>query len=141
MRVVIDTNVVVSAVINPNGTPARVLNAVLSGRLMLLYDERILAEYRGVLLRPVFGFNRADVDALLDFLELSGMLLAGQELPVDLPDATDLPFLEVAVAGQADALITGNIRHFRPRRGRREVRIMSPAEFMRDLVRKEHAPG
>ncbi len=50
-----------------------------------------------------------------------------------LPDDGDLPFLEVAVAGDVDALVTGNTRHYEPRRGRHAVRVMRPAQFLATL--------
>lgn len=133
MRVVVDTNVLVSGAINPYGPPGRILDAILAKAIIVLYDDRILAEYREVLLRPVFGFEAADVDALLGFLELAGEPIVAEPLPVSLPDATDLPFLEVAAAGHADALITGNARHFHPRRGRHKVDIATPADFLRRM--------
>jgi uncharacterized protein len=131
MRVVIDTNVIVSGVLNPHGSPGRILNALLSGTITVLYDDRILSEYREVLLRPVFGFQRSDVDVLLDFIETDGIHTHAKPLTLVLPDPDDLLFLEVATSGGADALITGNIRHFKPRRGQHDVLVMTPADFLR----------
>lgn len=131
MRVVIDTNVLVSAIINPHGAPGRVLDATLARSIIALYDDRILDEYREVLRRPAFGFQMRDVDALLDFIEFTGEQVSIRDIGVDLPDSSDLPFLEVAAAGDADALITGNIRHFRPNRGRDRIYVCTPAEFVK----------
>ena len=131
MRVVIDTNVLVSAAINPHGPPGRVLDAVLAETLTVLYDDRILSEYREVLVRPIFGLNHADVDTLLDFIEFTGEHTSTRDIGVILPDPSDLPFLEVAVAGRADALITGNLKHFKPKRGQHHVHICTPAEFLK----------
>jgi putative PIN family toxin of toxin-antitoxin system len=133
MRVVLDTNVLVSGVLNPHGPPGRILDAAVAGRLKVLYDDRILAEYRAVLLRPVFGFTPRDVDALLDFMVAAGEPVSAAPLRVVLPDPSDLPFLEVAATAWADALVTGNARHFRPRRGRHTVPVFSPAEFLERL--------
>jgi putative PIN family toxin of toxin-antitoxin system len=133
MRVVIDTNVLVSGVMNPQGPPGRIVDEALAGAFTVLYDDRIMSEYREVLGRPAFGFSLTDVDALLDFIEMTGEPVAGLRLPIVLPDSRDLPFLEVAAAGRADALITGNTRHFKPRRGQHAVKICTPAEFVRSL--------
>ena len=57
MRFVIDSNVVVSAMLSPHAPPAQVIRLALQGDLGLLYDGRILAEYREVLMRPKFGFD------------------------------------------------------------------------------------
>ena len=131
MRVVIDTNVLVSAALNPHGAPGRVVDAVLAETLTVLHDDRILSEYREVLMRPIFGFTHADIDTLLDFIEFTGEHTSTRDIGVILPDPSDLPFLEVAAAGRADALVTGNLRHFKPRRGQHEVYICTPNEFLK----------
>jgi len=131
MRVVIDTNVWVSGVMNPHGPPGRIVDEVLAEAFTVLYDDRIMSEYREVLARPAFGFSLPDINALLDFIETTGEMVTGLRLPIELPDSRDLPFLEVAAAGRADALMTGNTRHFKPRRGEHGVRICTPTEFMR----------
>ena len=129
-RVVIDTNVLVSGILDPHGPPGRIVDAILAGVLTVLYDDRILHEYRTVLSRPAFGFRPADVEALLTWIELAGESVPAPGLRVVLPDPTDLPFLEVAVAGHADALVTGNAKHFRPKRGRHGVAVTTPAAFL-----------
>lgn len=134
MRVVIDTNVLVSGVINPHGPPGRIVDAALAEAFTVLYDDRIMSEYRAVLRRPAFGFLRADVDALLHFIEVAGEPTVARHLTVVLPDATDLPFLEVASGGRADALISGNVKHFKPRRGRHDVDVCTPADFFTRLT-------
>jgi len=131
MRVVVDTNVIVSGILNPHGSPGRIINALLSESITVLHDDRILSEYREVLLRPAFGFSRSDVEVLLDFLESAGEQVSAEPLALMLPDPSDLPFLEVATSGVADALITGNIKHFRPRRGQHSVLVTTPADFLR----------
>ena len=83
---------------------------------------------------PTFCFPRADVEILLDFVESTGEHVSAEPLSLVLPDPNDLPFLEVATSGAADALITGNILHFRPRRGQHWVPITTPAEFLRHYV-------
>jgi predicted nucleic acid-binding protein len=55
-------------------------------------------------------------------------------LPLRLPDADDEPFLEVAVAGGTDALVTGNAKHFRPKGGRLAMAVVSPSAFLRMLA-------
>src|SRR5574338_795842 len=130
MRAVVDTNVIVSALLKPAGPPGQVLNAILEHRIKLLYDDRILGEYIEVLSRPKFRITQLQVESIIGFIEQEGDYFSGQRLDIVLPDERDLPFLEVAVAGLADALITGNGRDFKPRKGSHNVRIMSPAEFL-----------
>ncbi|HWR13746.1 MAG TPA: putative toxin-antitoxin system toxin component, PIN family [Terriglobales bacterium] len=131
MRCVVDTNVIVSGLITESGNPRRVVDSILSRSLTVLFDDRILGEYREVLRRPKFRLPSSEVEAFLAFVEEFGEYCSGHWIDVTLPDAADLPFLEVAVAGLADALITGNAKHFRPKKGRHNVRIMTPAEFER----------
>lgn len=130
MRVVVDTNVLVSGVLNPHGPPGRIVDAILAETFTVLYDDRILDEYRAVLARPAFGFRPSEIDALVDCVEVAGESIAAQSLAVVRSDPTNLPFLEVAVAGHADALVTGNAKHFKPRRGRHNVTICVPADFL-----------
>jgi putative PIN family toxin of toxin-antitoxin system len=126
--VVIDTNVLVSALLSPFGPPARVLDLLLAGDLQMAYDDRCLAEYRQVLARPRFGFDPPAVADLLDFLVAGGQPVVARPVPASLPDPEDLPFLEVAAEAGA-ALIRGNRRHFPPD-ARGGVRVLSPSRFV-----------
>jgi len=135
MRVVVDTNVLVSAMLSPHAPPAQVLRLVLQGDLVPLHDERILSEYRQVLARSTFGFDPEDVGAVLEGIEWSGEAVFARPLPVELPDPDDLPFLEVAAAASADALVTGNLRHYRAVRGRHDGRVLSPRDLLDRLAR------
>lgn len=131
MKIVLDTNVLVSALLSPYGPPARMLDLILLGQLVPLYDDRILHEYRQVLLRERFGFEPQAVEALLQYVELVGTKVVASPLAKHqaVPDPEDLMFLEVALVGQADALITGNVRHF-PLAIRQGVRVVEPAAFL-----------
>ena len=129
MRVVLDTNVLVSSQLSPNGSPAEVLHFVLEKHAVPVLDHRILTEYYDVLLRPKLHIPRQQVlDLLEDLVAVSAMLPVGSDR-VDLPDPTDAKFVECALAGGADYLVTGNLRHF-PAEACRGVRVASPAEFV-----------
>lgn len=132
MILVVDTNVVVSALLSPRGAPGRVLDLVLGRALDLAVDDRILAEYRAVLSRARFGFDPADVEALMAFLIATAVTALAWPLPTRLPDEADEAFLEVAIAARADALVTGNLRHY-PVADRAGVLVMSPAEFIAQI--------
>ena len=67
MKIVVDTNVLVASLINPHGSPAGVLNCILSSRVYPCFDARIIDQYERVLQRPRFGFRSDDIRALLDF--------------------------------------------------------------------------
>ncbi len=131
MRVILDTNILVSALITPFGNPAKILDMVLFGELQVLYDDRILYEYREVLLRPKFGFEKKDVDELLAFIEAEGFKITAVPVNETLVDEDDIPFIEVDISGKAEALITGNKRHFKVKGGVKQIKIMAPDEFLK----------
>jgi putative PIN family toxin of toxin-antitoxin system len=130
MRVVLDTNVVVSGLLRAKGNPAQVLALALAGALQVAHDKRILAEYADVLARPKFKFDTGRVREVLTKLEADGLAVdASTEQNLELPDPDDEPFLAVALAGQADYLVTGNLADY-PAERRRGCKVVSPAEFM-----------
>ncbi|MFL5540675.1 MAG: putative toxin-antitoxin system toxin component, PIN family [Longimicrobiaceae bacterium] len=130
MRIVLDTNVLVSALLNPHGTPGRIIDLVLSGAVVVLFDDRILAEYRDVLARPKLRIAPVESAYLLEFIETEGVLAPAPPLDIALPDPDDLPFVEVAAASFTDALVTGNARHFAAAVETLSIPIVSPAEFI-----------
>lgn len=139
MNVVIDTNVLVSAMLSPHAPPAQIVRLALQGELGLFHDSRILAEYREVPSRRRFDFDAEDVHAMLEGIEWIGETVFARPLSLVLPDPDDLPFLEVAVAAGADALVTGNIHHYRPVKGRHEVRVLAPRELLGQLAKEGEA--
>lgn len=129
MRIVLDTNVLVSGLLSPFGPPGEIVRLVSSGSVVLCVDARILGEYEQVLLRPRFGFDPDSVAALLDYIDFRSEVVASEPLPRRLPDPDDEPFLEVALSCVADCLVTGNLSHFPPA-ARGMLAVLSPAEFM-----------
>lgn len=131
MRIVLDTNVLVSGLLSPFGPPADVVRLVAAGALSLGVGARILEEYRLVLARPRFGFDPARVGEVLSQVDADGVRGATRPLRLRLPDPDDEPFLEVALAVAAEALVTGNVRHFPPSR-REGIRVLSPRTFVEE---------
>jgi len=131
MIVVLDTNVVVAGLLKPFGPSAAVLRLTLTGMVQVAHDYRILAEYREVLSRPVFGFAPTAVDAFLTQIEEDGVPVTPPPVSIQWPDPTDAPFWEAALAAGAEVLITGNRRHY-PKK-KEGPRISSPAEFISDF--------
>jgi putative PIN family toxin of toxin-antitoxin system len=132
VRVVLDTNVLVSAVLTAHGTCARIVDMIADGALDLYADDRILAEYDSVLHRPELRIAPEDAGVILDLIRSITDTVAAIPLPVQLPDPDDAAFLEVAAAS-GSILITGNTRHF-PTNARTGVSVMTPAEFL-ELLR------
>jgi predicted nucleic acid-binding protein len=108
---------------------------VADGTVQLAYDLRLLSEYRDVLSRSKFNFAKENVEAFLEQIEQEGLLVSAKPLKFHLPDPDDEPFLEVALAGGAKAIVMGNKRHF-PREEYEGIRILSPAEFLEALKEK-----
>lgn len=129
---VIDTNVVVSGLLNPRGTSARVLDAVLDGRVKLVYDARILAEYRDVLHRPRLKLKPEKISAFLTGLQ-SQMMVTPGPLAVVGPDADDIVFVEAALATTDKTIVTGNLADYPP-----EIlhgaRVLTPAQAAAELA-------
>ena len=134
MRVVLDTNVLVSALMTPGGVCSRILRLVYDEALQVCIDERIIEEYESVLSRPRFRLDREDIDETIEMIRAYAETVTPMPLPVELPDPADLSFLEVAA--EADAvLVTGNKRHF-PVKARHGVKVLAPAEFIELLRRR-----
>jgi uncharacterized protein len=117
------------------GPPGRIVDLIAAERLTVLFDDRVMAEYRDVLARPRLRIEPAEAAAVLDLIVHTGHYVPAAPLDVELLDPDDVPFLEVAVAGVADALVTGNERHFRPVRGEHGATIRSPAAFLAEYTR------
>lgn len=130
MRIVLDTNVLVSGLHNPDGTPGRIVDLILDGRIKVLYDDRILGEYLDVLPRPWLAIEPGQANTAVEFIRLFGERVTALPLPKDnLPDPDDLAFAEVALTGKADALVTGNAKHFAALK-ERGLKVLSPANFL-----------
>ena len=129
MKIVLDTNVLVSGLLSPFGPCGEIVRMLSSSELTLAFDARIITEYREVLLRPKFKFDKDKVETLIDYIEHCGLTVAPSPLPQPLPDIDDEPFLEVAIAAKAICIVTGNHAHFPPDicLG---VSLFSPADFL-----------
>ncbi|HEX9938161.1 MAG TPA: putative toxin-antitoxin system toxin component, PIN family [Longimicrobium sp.] len=130
MRIVLDTNVLVSALLNPHGAPGAVLQLIYSGEVVVFFDDRILSEYRDVLGRPKLRISRREAEFTVDFIEAEGVRVSAPPLDLDLVDPDDLPFLEIAQASHVDGLVTGNTRHFVGTPVAEAVPVLTPTEFL-----------
>lgn len=131
MRAVIDTNVLVSALINGKGSPGLVVDKIRTLALMPVVCPEILREYSAVLRRARFGFVPEQVDELL--ADMQGLALHARPEPITLsglPDPDDAPFIAAALWA-ACPVVTGNARHFPAETG---VEVLSPAACLERLV-------
>ena len=130
---VLDTNVIVSAAINANGAPAKlVMDWILDGQLQVVTSPPIVAEYREVVRREKFARYGFPPEWLEFMIDESLHLPDPDSRRFPLPDPKDRPFL--ALAHKAGAwLITGNLKHY-PRPARKGVTVLSPADYLTHLL-------
>lgn len=129
-RIVLDTNVLVSALLTPQGPPARVFEGSLEGRWETVVTPEILEEYAIVLRRPHLGLSAPDAREALASLQRVTVAVFPQEPVRACSDPDDDKFLSCALAGAATHLVTGNLRDF-PKGSFSGTLIVSPAEFLR----------
>ena len=130
LKVVYDTNIIVSAALKPGSIPASLVALAIARHVRLFLSPAIFEEYREVLKRPKFGFNPRTVDAFLRDLTRAATTVRPTQRMTSVPDEPDNRFLECAQKARADYLVTGNKRHF-PFPEFEGTRIVSPAEFAR----------
>lgn len=113
---VIDTNVLVSAMLKSSSVPNAVMKMAFDGRISPLHNEAILGEYREVLSRPKFHLTKDIVDSIIQEIIQNGVNVEAEDLALlDFPDPKDVVFYEVVMEQRKtdDAyLVTGNIKHF-----------------------------
>ena len=128
MRVVLDTNVVVSGLATPTGPCAQILDLTVEGKVQPCVDARVLEEYERVLRRPDLPISPEKAEEFLEFIPVIAEIVSPVPLAVVLPHEDDRPFLETAREAAA-ILVSGNLRHF-PARKRAGVTVLSPREFL-----------
>jgi uncharacterized protein len=131
LTVVLDTNVLVSSLLSQKSWPAKILDLIMSDHIQVAYDDRILGEYEEVLSRPELHIHPSRILAVIDHIELTGKLVTPEPLPTD-----DIMFAEVFTTSNADALITGNLRHYKPLL-KQDALVLSPAQFMEKFFPKQ----
>lgn len=132
--VVIDTNVLISALLSKRTDAAtvKVLDAVMEGIIIPLYHEEILAEYEEVLRRNKFHFKEETIRLVVDAVKQFGVEVFPQPTGEILVDMDDLIFYEVAMEKRDDPayLVTGNQKHYPIKEF-----IVTPAEMM-EIIEK-----
>ncbi len=135
-RLVIDTNVLVTALCNQNGASHLLIRWILAERVILLASPALWLEYEAVIKRPQLrlkhGISLENLDIVLD-------TLAAHVEPVhlnylwrpQLRDPNDEMVLETALNGTADALVTFNTKDFVAATGRFVMRLVTPSECIR----------
>ncbi|MEP0806024.1 MAG: putative toxin-antitoxin system toxin component, PIN family [Chloroflexota bacterium] len=136
MRVVVDTGILVSALIRPKGAIGDILHALRNGRFTAIYSTPMMLEVTEVLGRPKirekYHVQADDIEALINLIRLRGELVIPKQSVTACRDSKDNKFLEAALAGEADAIVTGDddllVLHPFER-----VDILRPAELLEKL--------
>ena len=141
MRVVVDTSVLITALRSSAGAAAEVVRLVLRGELVSLVDYKLASEYRDVALRAeqlhMSGKSRAETMAILEALEAVAdpVFVAFRYRPLS-TDPNDDMVLDVAINGDADAIVTNNTRHFREPAVRFQIEALTPAELLGKIAKR-----
>jgi putative PIN family toxin of toxin-antitoxin system len=110
--VVLDTNVIVSAHLKPEGLERFVLDLALARKIHLFLSAEILEEYKDVLTRPGFKLNPGKVAASLRLIEGAAIMIRPERRVEAAKDPDDNKFLECSAEAQSNYLVTGNKKHF-----------------------------
>ena len=134
MRVVLDTNVIVSAFLSPRGAPAQVLQSFRQGVFDMLVSPAILREYRAALrydrVRKVHKLTEAQLESALEDLQAVAILVTPTVTPAVFPaDAEDDKFFACAVVGHADIIVSGDA-HVQGIGQYQGIPVLSPAVFV-----------
>lgn len=135
IRVVVDTNVLVSALLQPLGLPAAVLMRALSGGVQMCVSDAVLAEYEEVIRRPHLKRDAEVIDGTLRSIREIARHVTPAVRASACSDPDDNMFLDCAEAARADYLVTGNQRHF-PERWRK-TRVVGVREFIEILIQEQ----
>lgn len=111
MRMVIDTNIIVSALLSPDGAACQVLSDALDGKHEVFVSVEIFQEYADVLHREKFGFDEDIIVYLLDWFRDNAIWVEVTKSDIQMPDEKDRVFFDVARCCRA-RLLTGNIKHY-----------------------------
>jgi putative PIN family toxin of toxin-antitoxin system len=140
MRAVLDTNVVISRFLSPKGTPALILAFWEQGLFELVVTEAILAEYLRVLaydrIQSRHGMRQDEIARVVEgFRSFAVLVEPSEKLAVIADDPSDDRFLEAAVAGGCDVIVSGDPHLLRVGEYR-GIQILQPAAFLASLDRE-----
>ncbi len=111
---VIDTNVLVSAMLKWTSVPGSIIEFTFSGVIIPVLNEKIVEEYREVLMRDKFHLTKEIVDDVIQALEDQGEYIDTDNMDYELPDPKDVVFYAIVMEKRKEDayLVTGNIKHF-----------------------------
>jgi uncharacterized protein len=128
IRVVIDTNVVVSGTLTDEGLAASILDLAANKKILVIVSSEILSEYEEVLRRPRLKLSPARIRKVLAVIKRTSEIVKPSQTLSISRDEADNRFYECAEEGAADFLITGNTAHFPVHH--KTTKIVNPREFI-----------
>ena len=133
---VIDTNVLVSSLLSrfKDSATVRLIELLILGEIIPVYNDEIIEEYYTVLTRDKFGFPSTLVDEMIQVIIKSGINTSRKETYDQIPDPKDIVFYEVALSVDGAFLVTGNTRHFP-----KKPYVVTPAEMLQ-IIREMKSP-
>jgi uncharacterized protein len=139
IRAVLDTNILVSALLQPRGLPAHIfLMAIAGTAVQLCVSGEIYAEYEEVIRRPRFKRSYNEINSALEAIREKGLWIRPSSKVHACIDPDDNIFLECAEASQAHYLVTGNSRDFPPSWA--GTRIVSARQFLEAVSETQNEP-
>ena len=135
VKIVLDTAALISAIRSSTGAAAEIVRLAAVGKLALLMDYKLVCEYRDVALRPqhiaASGRTSEDAEAIIEMLEAiaAPVLVRIKHRPLS-QDENDDMVLDVAINGDADAVVTNNIKDFRTAAERFGIQVLTPRDFL-----------
>lgn len=137
--VVIDTNVLISALLHPEGSPAKVLLVTMGGSTVrLCVSGDVYSEYEEVIRRPRFKRTESEITNMLRAIREMAIWVKPAIRVRACSDADDDIFLECAQAAGAQYLVTGNAKHFPAKWG--ETFVVTPHEFLDAIAEIQDEP-
>ena len=133
--VVIDTNVLVSAVLKNNSIPRIIIELAFNGKIIPVLNKEIESEYRNVLLHPKFHLTTDIVNDIVNEFKQKGLYINETHIDIELPDPKDVVFYEVVMEQRSLTsawLVTGNIKHFP-----NETFIVNPRQMLDIILNKD----
>ena len=131
---VIDTNVLVSALITHNSlsATAKVVRLLLEGGFVPLYESNIIEEYQEVLHRSKFKLLPDVADAIISYIKEHGIETSRTAFQELMPDEDDRVFYEVSLSVDDSFLVTGNLKHYP-----QTPKVISPADFINVIMESQ----
>lgn len=129
MKIVLDTNVLLSALLTPNRKASAILDKILNGNIEIYYNENIINEYKEVLSRKKFGIPKSQISAIISFIRMKGIYAFDYTESNKLfEDMSDKIFYDIAISKDS-ILVTGNLIHYP-----KHKKVMSIAEFYNKYI-------